>query len=104
MNCCDYDCNQGRNCPARKTPVAGAVPSTGEGFWPLLFKLRTHARPAPLDPRTFEPVAWWYEVACGGMSPYFEWRLTSNFADTEGARRVRPLIFAEPGFTKADIT
>ena len=22
MNCCDYDCNQGRDCPARSTPVA----------------------------------------------------------------------------------
>lgn len=21
MNCCDYDCNQGRNCPARQTPA-----------------------------------------------------------------------------------
>jgi hypothetical protein len=21
MNCCDYDCNQGRNCPARKAPA-----------------------------------------------------------------------------------
>jgi hypothetical protein len=30
MNCCDYDCNQGRNCPARKasplaTPGMGKV-------------------------------------------------------------------------------
>ncbi len=22
MNCCDYNCNQGRNCPIRSTPVA----------------------------------------------------------------------------------
>lgn len=22
MNCCDYNCNQGRDCPARATPVA----------------------------------------------------------------------------------
>lgn len=22
MNCCDYNCKQGRNCPARATPVA----------------------------------------------------------------------------------
>jgi hypothetical protein len=21
MNCCDYKCNQGRDCPARKTPA-----------------------------------------------------------------------------------
>ena len=32
MNCCDYDCNQGRNCPARvakvgqRTPAAEALP------------------------------------------------------------------------------
>lgn len=22
MNCCDYECNQGRECPVRATPVA----------------------------------------------------------------------------------
>ena len=24
MNCCDYDCTQGRNCPARQKPTPGA--------------------------------------------------------------------------------
>jgi hypothetical protein len=97
MNCCDYDCNQGRNCPARATPVKGVSPGTIEGFWPSVFKKRKRADP--------EPVAWWYEAECGVLgTTYFEWRLTSNYADTERARRVRPLIFAEPGYTKEDIT
>ena len=26
MNCCDYDCNQGRNCPARKAYAGPAKP------------------------------------------------------------------------------
>lgn len=26
MNCCDYDCNQGRNCPARVAPVGRRMP------------------------------------------------------------------------------
>ena len=26
MNCCDYDCNQGRNCPARKSKYETPVP------------------------------------------------------------------------------
>lgn len=43
MNCCDYDCNQGRNCPARATPLGGVAPSTGEGFWPALWKMRKRA-------------------------------------------------------------
>lgn len=43
MNCCDYDCNQGRNCPARATPLGGVAPSTGEGFWPAFFKMRKRA-------------------------------------------------------------
>ncbi len=46
MNCCDYDCNQGRNCPARATPLGGVAPSTGEGFWPALWKMRKRADPA----------------------------------------------------------
>ena len=24
MNCCDYECNQGRDCPIRRTPVIEA--------------------------------------------------------------------------------
>ena len=24
MNCCDYDCHQGRDCPARQTPATSA--------------------------------------------------------------------------------
>ena len=24
MNCCDYECNQGRDCPIRRTPVTEA--------------------------------------------------------------------------------
>ena len=27
MNCCDYDCHQGRNCPARSTPTAANLMS-----------------------------------------------------------------------------
>ena len=26
MNCCDYDCNQGRNCPARVARVSRRLP------------------------------------------------------------------------------
>lgn len=26
MNCCDYNCNQGRNCPARRAPAASKTP------------------------------------------------------------------------------
>jgi hypothetical protein len=29
MNCCDYDCNQGRDCPARVAKVGKGTP-TGE--------------------------------------------------------------------------
>ena len=25
MNCCDYNCNQGRNCPARVAPIGKQV-------------------------------------------------------------------------------
>jgi hypothetical protein len=45
MNCCDYDCNQGRNCPARATPIKGVSPGTIEGFWPAVFKKRKRADP-----------------------------------------------------------
>lgn len=27
MNCCDYDCHQGRDCPARSTPTAANLMS-----------------------------------------------------------------------------
>ena len=27
MNCCDYDCNQGRNCPARVAKVGQRTPA-----------------------------------------------------------------------------
>lgn len=27
MNCCDYDCNQGRECPARVAKVKQRVPA-----------------------------------------------------------------------------
>ena len=27
MNCCDYNCNQGRNCPARKAKVGQRYPA-----------------------------------------------------------------------------
>ena len=35
MNCCDYDCNQGRNCPARKAYTGPAKP------------IPTHREPIP---------------------------------------------------------
>lgn len=27
MNCCDYDCNQGRNCPARVARIGQRYPA-----------------------------------------------------------------------------
>lgn len=27
MNCCDYNCNQGRDCPARVTKVGQRIPA-----------------------------------------------------------------------------
>ena len=39
MNCCDYDCNQGRNCPARvarvgqKMPAAEPLPESVWRYW-----------------------------------------------------------------------
>ncbi len=39
MNCCDYKCNQGRNCPVRATPVArvGQRYMTAEPLPPSVF-------------------------------------------------------------------
>ena len=37
MNCCDYECNQGRNCPARKPAKVAPVG-------------QRHLAPAPLPP------------------------------------------------------
>lgn len=48
MNCCDYNCNQGRNCPARvarvgaRYPAAEPLPPSGSprllkrGAWAML--------------------------------------------------------------------
>lgn len=40
MNCCDYDCNQGRNCPARGAKVAriGRKDYTREELPPTLWR------------------------------------------------------------------
>ena len=35
MNCCDYDCNQGRNCPARKPATVANVGQRMHGPEPL---------------------------------------------------------------------
>jgi hypothetical protein len=38
MNCCDYDCNQGRNCPARVAPV-GRKHHDREALPPTLWRV-----------------------------------------------------------------
>lgn len=35
MNCCDYDCNQGRDCPARKPATVARVGQRIHGPEPL---------------------------------------------------------------------
>ena len=35
MNCCDYNCNQGRNCPARKPVTVAKVGKRMQGPEPL---------------------------------------------------------------------
>jgi hypothetical protein len=35
MNCCDYDCNQGRNCPARKPVTVAKIGQRCPGPEPL---------------------------------------------------------------------
>jgi hypothetical protein len=35
MNCCDYDCNQGRNCPARKPVTVAKIGQRWPGPEPL---------------------------------------------------------------------
>ncbi len=32
MNCCDYDCTQGRNCPARKCPHCYGIGYDASGY------------------------------------------------------------------------
>ena len=32
MNCCDYDCTQGRNCPARKCPHCFGIGYDASGY------------------------------------------------------------------------
>lgn len=52
MNCCDYECNQGRDCPARTTPVAkvGRRYQAAEALPPSVFPelMRRAARAALL--------------------------------------------------------
>lgn len=40
MNCCDYDCNQGRDCPARQScelPIDMIEPERTTNYWPWVF-------------------------------------------------------------------
>ncbi len=55
MNCCDYDCNQGRDCPARKAPACRHCYGTGYDASGYACTCTTPAKVAKVGQRVHGP-------------------------------------------------
>jgi hypothetical protein len=68
MNCCDYNCTQGRDCPARKTPTCPHCRSLGYDASGYACTCTCEpakvakARPVMLDREILPPTRWRIQV------------------------------------------